>query len=141
MKLTQVAVVVGVLAGNIVPASAGISHFAIAMAIQAKQHGRNLVTIPSGQKADQTGTFDQTLDHFTKSDLRTFKQRYAIFNGFAPADTTNAPVIYYQCGEGNCLDDGPNAVPSAVAYYAQNLGAVIVILEHRYYGTSHRSTR
>ena len=136
MKYSVIAVVAGLVLANIAPANASLARMAIARMIQAKLEARNLVTIPTGQKPDQSGTYDETLDHFTPKDQRTFKQRYAIFYGFAPADTTNAPVIYYQCGEGNCLDDGEKAVPSAIAYYAQNLGAVVVILEHRYYGKS-----
>jgi hypothetical protein len=48
-------------------------------------------------------TFDQALDHFDASNKTTFKQRYYVTTEYSGTNA-NAPVIYYQCGEGNCLD-------------------------------------
>jgi pimeloyl-ACP methyl ester carboxylesterase len=87
----------------------------------------------------ETGNFTQTLDHSNSSDLRTFKQRFAVFTDHAPVDWSQSPVIYYICGEASCFGsngDTSSAVPSAIDYYANNLHAVIVLLEHRFYGKS-----
>jgi pimeloyl-ACP methyl ester carboxylesterase len=113
-------------------AQAGVFHNIIERRIEMKnielhhRKARKLVDV-------QQDTFDQVLDHFDSSNSTTFKQRYFI----ALDDThgnANAPVIYYQCGEGNCLDGYP--IEPAIATYAASLGAAIVILEHRYYGRS-----
>jgi pimeloyl-ACP methyl ester carboxylesterase len=81
----------------------------------------------------QQDSFDQLLDHFDSSNTTTFKQRYYIATDYSNGNA-KAPVIYYQCGEGNCLDSYP--IPPAIDTYASKLGAAIVILEHRYYGKS-----
>jgi pimeloyl-ACP methyl ester carboxylesterase len=113
-------------------AQAGISHYIIERRIEQKTlklhppKTKKLVDI-------HQDSFDQLLDHFDSSNTTTFKQRYyiALDNTHGKA---NAPVIYYQCGEGNCLDGYP--IQPAIATYAASLGAAIVILEHRYYGKS-----
>lgn len=113
-------------------ARAGISDHLIEKRIEQKRLQTHLLGVKKLVDVHQ-GTFDQLLDHFDTSNTTTFKQRYYI----ALDDThgnANAPVIYYQCGEGNCLDGYP--IPPAIATYASSLGAAIVILEHRYYGKS-----
>lgn len=80
-------------------------------------------------RADLTGTFTQRVDHFNSSDMRSFKQRYAIYRG-----REGGPVLYYWAGEQNAFD--PEYVPAGVAQMASALDATIVLLEHRFYGRS-----
>jgi pimeloyl-ACP methyl ester carboxylesterase len=85
-------------------------------------------------KIEATGSFDQVIDHFSKSKklkAATFKQRYFIDSTLAKGDS--APVIYYFCGEGTC--DGATS-SSLVNTIAKKYGAHRVALEHRYYGYS-----
>lgn len=79
------------------------------------------------------GAYDELIDHGGATGAQTFKQRYWIDTEFA-ADPKTAPVIYHICGEGDCTQDyflHDNAIE-----WARSLGANLVYLEHRYYGTS-----
>lgn len=76
-------------------------------------------------------TYDQKIDHFSSADNRTFKQRYFVDSGYAKG--TNAPVIYYLCGEGTCEGATGTALVDKIA---KKYGAHRVALEHRYYGYS-----
>lgn len=76
--------------------------------------------------------FDQKLDHFSKSDQRTFKQRYFVDSTFAKG--TTAPTIFYLCGEGTCEGATNTELVNSIA---KKYGAHRVALEHRYYGYSH----
>jgi pimeloyl-ACP methyl ester carboxylesterase len=79
------------------------------------------------------GAYDQPIDHGGATGTQTFKQRYWIDTQYAPNPKT-APVIYHICGEGDCTEDyflHDNAIE-----WAKSLGANLVYLEHRYYGTS-----
>jgi pimeloyl-ACP methyl ester carboxylesterase len=91
------------------------------------------VTKNGGTTSPAIQLFDQTLDHFNSSDTRTFKQRYVINSDFATG--AGAPVIYYVCGEGNCMTGelGPDGSASLLA---KRMGAYFIGLEHRYYGAS-----
>ncbi|MCB0349535.1 MAG: alpha/beta fold hydrolase [Bdellovibrionales bacterium] len=77
------------------------------------------------------GNIEQKLDHNSKSDLRTFKQRYWRNSSYARG--VDAPVLLFVCGEGAC---GEYAVGGQTAIHAQKLGAHVFALEHRYYGHS-----
>jgi pimeloyl-ACP methyl ester carboxylesterase len=83
------------------------------------------------------GFFLQKLDHFRVRDQQNFSQRFAIYTDFASLPVESAPVLYYFCGEWTCTEsDALSKVPSGIASHAKELGAVLVILEHRYYGKS-----
>jgi hypothetical protein len=76
--------------------------------------------------------YDQLLDPMSPSDTRTFKQRYYIDSEHA--DGPLSPVVYYICGESECL---PRSFQGRFAEdVATALHAHIVALEHRYYGKS-----
>ena len=77
--------------------------------------------------------FDQKIDHFSKTDTRTFQQRYFVDSSLVTGNPATAPVIYYFCGEGTC--EGATGVP-LVDQIAKKYGAHRVALEHRYYGYS-----
>ena len=79
------------------------------------------------------GTFTQQIDHPRQgtSTLGTFQQRYWYSTQFAKGNA-NAPVLFYFCGEAPC--DPWYATTMADA--AMALNASVVVLEHRYYGTS-----
>lgn len=93
----------------------------------AQQQGRHAFAV-------SPSTYDQKIDHFTPMDTRTFKQRYLVDNTYAVNPATS-PVLYYQCGEGNCLDGLGYELPAVLAA-ASKLQANLVIVEHRFYGTS-----
>jgi pimeloyl-ACP methyl ester carboxylesterase len=88
-----------------------------------------LKTSPSDVPSD--GFYDQLLNPDDPTDTRTFKQRYFIEPKYAKS--TDAPVIYVICGESTCDETNFAGAPSEVA---QNIGAYLVALEHRYYGQS-----
>ena len=76
--------------------------------------------------------FDQLIDHFNPEDRRTFKQKYYVTDQFW--DRENGPVILYICGEGPC-----SGVPEKrlfISTLAEQNKAVVLSLEHRFYGVS-----
>jgi pimeloyl-ACP methyl ester carboxylesterase len=77
--------------------------------------------------------FTQSLTHQKNS--ATFSQRYWVFDEHAVGN--NAPVLLHLCGEWEC---GPDAA-ATLADRAQKLGAIVVALEHRYYGQSTPTTK
>uniref|UniRef100_A0A668A8S4 Serine protease 59, putative n=1 Tax=Myripristis murdjan TaxID=586833 RepID=A0A668A8S4_9TELE len=76
--------------------------------------------------------FTQKLDHFNGADSRVWKQRYFVNEAFSKP---GGPVFLMIGGEG----------PANAAWmqngtwlsYAQKLGALCLMLEHRFYGKSH----
>jgi hypothetical protein len=78
------------------------------------------------------GTYDQLLDPANSVDGRTFKQRYYVYSQHA--DGPQSPVVYYICGESECL--ARSFLGRFVEDVATALHAHIVALEHRYYGQS-----
>ncbi|XP_056140106.1 thymus-specific serine protease [Lampris incognitus] len=76
--------------------------------------------------------FTQKLDHFNGADSRVWKQRYFVNDKFY---RSGGPVFLMIGGEG----------PAVLAWmvegtwltYAQKLGALCLMLEHRFYGQSH----
>ncbi len=99
--------------------------------------GNTEVATPVGQFAQlpqglTAGIFQQDIDHTGKLPGQTFSQRYWVDSEFAAS--SSAPVIYHFCGETDCtqayfLHD--NAI-----FWAREMGARLVYLEHRYYGRS-----
>ncbi|RYG51870.1 hypothetical protein EON67_02475, partial [archaeon] len=75
---------------------------------------------------------NQTLDHFNLVDNRTYSQRYWLVTDFWSAPT--APVILYLCGEYTC----PGVMASRLfpLELAYEHGALVVVVEHRFYGES-----
>lgn len=134
--LSAMACVTVSLFGLATQAQASVSGLMIQKLIDQKRGADSQVTLYSAK----VGAFDQKLDHFNSQDKRTFKQRYAVYDLFAAGvNNHTAPVIYYQCGEGNCLMNAGSqsaSVPGGVAADAKALHAIVVILEHRYYGDS-----
>eukprot|EP01132_Coremiostelium_polycephalum_P003881 gene3881-4842_t len=78
--------------------------------------------------------FVQTLDHFDPTNTQTFKQRYYVNSQYYDPNA-GGPILLYINGEGP-VSSPPNNANDAVVIYAKALGAMIVTLEHRYYGDS-----
>lgn len=75
----------------------------------------------------ETKTWQATLDHFS-DDKTTFSQRYFVVSDYFKE---GSPVFLYIGGEGTA------SCPSGyVTHLAQNYSAMVVTLEHRYYGKS-----
>lgn len=85
--------------------------------------------LPANNVLADQGTYNQRLNHFNKSDTRTFPQRYWVNSSYAAGN--NAPVFYSICGESRCTPGDGFAVQLAKEYRAH-----VVTLEHRYYGDS-----
>ncbi|EFA76774.1 peptidase S28 family protein [Heterostelium album PN500] len=78
--------------------------------------------------------YNQTLNHFDAEDTRTFLQRYYVNDQYYDYKK-GGPIILYINGEGP-VSSPPNKPTDGTVIYAQALGALIVTLEHRYYGDS-----
>jgi len=74
----------------------------------------------------------QLVDHFSPLDNRTFSQRYWVVPDYY--DPKSGPVFMYICGEYTC----PGVMPERQfpIMVAAQQKALIVVLEHRYYGLS-----
>ncbi|XP_039159615.1 prolyl carboxy peptidase like protein 5-like [Eucalyptus grandis] len=86
--------------------------------------------------ASETFFFDQTLDHFsyTPQSYATFKQRYFIECKFWGGANSTAPIFVYLGPESEL--DGP---PKNIGFLRDNAAqfqALLVYIEHRYYGQS-----
>jgi pimeloyl-ACP methyl ester carboxylesterase len=81
---------------------------------------------------DTVSKFSQRIDHFNPNDSRTFQQRYVFDTKYAKAGAAS-PVVFYICGEGNCMD---GELGGSEQQLAEKLGANLVALEHRFYGES-----
>ena len=77
--------------------------------------------------------FDNKIDHFNDKDERTYKQRYWYNNKFFSGKDSQGPVFLYICGEWTCTPPDEQQYPMMVG--AEH-GALLVSLEHRYYGES-----
>jgi len=92
-----------------------------------------LGTTPKSSMLKQTQFwFDQLIDHFNPEDTRTFKQKYYVTDQFWDSET--GPVILYICGEGPC-----SGVPEKklfISTLAEENKALVLSLEHRFYGVS-----
>jgi pimeloyl-ACP methyl ester carboxylesterase len=77
--------------------------------------------------------FTQTLDHFNALDSRTFKQRYYVNPTYW--DKMSGIILLYINGEGPVFAP-PMDANDEVVLLAQEHNAIIVTLEHRYYGLS-----
>eukprot|EP00744_Colponema_vietnamica_P002220 GILI01003534.1.p1 GENE.GILI01003534.1~~GILI01003534.1.p1 ORF type:complete len:561 (+),score=196.93 GILI01003534.1:110-1792(+) len=91
-----------------------------------------MAAAPSNAISIETDFYDQDLDHFDASETRTYKQRFHVNRAYFDKD--NGPVFLYIGGEGPL----PNSSIAAgfIVEAAQRSKALIVSLEHRYYGAS-----
>lgn len=93
----------------------------------------------SASKRGEGEYFTQQLDHFNRADSRTFEQRYFVNTTFWKGADSNAPVFLCVGGEGPPLD--ASVLVSSVhcndmVELAPKHGALMLALEHRYYGPS-----
>lgn len=98
-------------------------------------HGGNLGAPAEydGEPLPKAQWFEQKLDHFSRTNMRTWSQRFFINDTFF--DIKNAgPVFLMIGGEGTA--DPRWMVKGNWIDYAKHFGALCVMLEHRYYGES-----
>ncbi|OCT80961.1 putative serine protease K12H4.7 isoform X1 [Xenopus laevis] len=76
--------------------------------------------------------FQQRLDHFTGADTRVWQQRYFVNDTYMQS---GGPVFLMIGGEGPANPAWMNS--GAWLSYAEKLGALCLMLEHRFYGKSH----
>lgn len=77
---------------------------------------------------------DQLVDHFNASNQGKWKQRYYInFEQFNLTRNPHSPVFFKFGGEGEMH---PNFNDQIALNYSRKYGALVVDLEHRYYGKS-----
>ena len=87
--------------------------------------------------------FNQTVDHFTYDSSATFRQKYLVYDNFSKSNETDGAsstpkkqtVFFFFGGEGG-VEDFYNNSGALFEYAPEFGGALIVFLEHRYYGTS-----
>lgn len=91
---------------------------------------------PTGLKSSNAPDqwFTQILDHYNPQDTRKWQQRYYVNDRYFNASNPNAPVFIFIGAEGE-LRSGwvENGI---MADYGKPMGALLVALEHRYYGAS-----
>ncbi|MGK5082515.1 S28 family serine protease [Bdellovibrionota bacterium FG-1] len=88
---------------------------------------------PNPLSAVSENYFEQKLNPSNPTDLRTFKQRYYVYSGYASGPS--APVVLYIGGEAPLV---PRSFMGGrfADQVAQKLHAHLVGIEHRYYGDS-----
>ncbi|KAI3462651.1 hypothetical protein Pfo_019314 [Paulownia fortunei] len=82
----------------------------------------------------ETRYFDQNLDHFSFSDLPTFRQRYLINTEHWGGPDKLGPIFFYCGNEGDIEWFAANT--GFVWELAPRFRAMIIFPEHRYYGES-----
>lgn len=97
-----------------------------------KQQQSSTVATPfSAEPKEQY--FTQKLDHFDRQETRTWKQRYFMNDTFWNPDDAG-PIFFQVGGEGAISSEYVTSLE--MAHYAQHFGALMVALEHRFYGKS-----
>ncbi|XP_044147738.1 putative serine protease K12H4.7 [Bufo gargarizans] len=81
---------------------------------------------------EQDRWFTQRLDHFNGADPREWEQRYFLNDSFSHSD---GPVFLMIGGEG-AANPGWMTQGTWITY-AEKMGAICLLLEHRFYGKSH----
>ena len=76
-------------------------------------------------------SFNQTLDHFRFDSNATFSQKVLVYSTFYQ---TGGPILLYFGNEGDIFDFYNNT--GAMFEIAEQVGGLIVFLEHRYYGST-----
>lgn len=88
------------------------------------------IPVDSSREAATAKIFYQQIDHNSlKNDV--FQQRYFVDSTYA--NRSDSPVLYYICGESDCVDPSNSQLLNELA---QKYQAHLVALEHRYYGRS-----
>jgi len=93
---------------------------------------RGMLEETAPEDGPQPQWFDQRVDHFDPLNSGTWRQKYFVNDTFW---TTGGPIFYLLGGE------GPIAPSDVLGHfvlnnYAQTFGALIVSVEHRFYGES-----
>lgn len=80
--------------------------------------------------------YSQTLDHFNyrPESYLTFKQKYIIYSKHWGGAKTNSPILVHLGDEAPLYDDEINSM--ILSDYAARLKALLVLIEHRFYGES-----
>ena len=86
----------------------------------------------SGYVTSKLKFFNQTLDHFDPQNNATFLQRYYVQTDYCDESPSECPIFLYICGEYTCQGI-PDDYIQVLAY---KMKAVVVMPEHRYYGSS-----
>lgn len=82
---------------------------------------------------------EQRLDHFDRQESRTFSQRYFINKKYWAGANSDAPVFLCVCGEGPPVDStvlSESVHCNDMIELAPRHEALLVAVEHRYYGES-----
>ncbi|KAL8231187.1 hypothetical protein R6Q57_000965 [Mikania cordata] len=82
----------------------------------------------------ETRYFEQTLDHFSFHDLPKFQQRYLINTNHWVGPSRMGPIFLYCGNEGDIEWFAANT--GFVWELAPRFGAMVIFIEHRYYGES-----
>lgn len=94
--------------------------------------------IPPGMVLSEAQWFKtQKLDHFSDSDKRMWQQRYFVNDTLW--DRQKGPVFLMLGGEGPA-DPAWLAIDTEIMINAAKYKAIVILLEHRYYGESHPTT-
>ncbi|KAG9456822.1 hypothetical protein H6P81_001330 [Aristolochia fimbriata] len=90
----------------------------------------------ASQSDFDTFNYTQTLDHFNykPESFSTFQQRYVINSRYWGGPNTSSPILVYTGDEGGLEDDV--AAAGFMTDNAHRFKALLVYIEHRYYGTS-----
>jgi hypothetical protein len=134
------------LFGTLSSTSAWIAGFLITsnalVSAYSHQHGPNVINrwMHAANPDDivrvevGNGTYDQLIDH-DNPDLGTFQQFYYWSNQYWKGP--GSPVILFTPGEANVTGyQSYMGLNRTTGVLAQELGAAVVVLEHRYWGTS-----
>uniref|UniRef100_A0A0N4Z9D1 Serine protease K12H4.7 n=1 Tax=Parastrongyloides trichosuri TaxID=131310 RepID=A0A0N4Z9D1_PARTI len=87
-----------------------------------------------GKRLATENLFDQVVNHFNNSDTSTFKQRYWLNNKWYK---NGGPIFLIIGGEST---ESPTWIENDNLYWpmlAKKFGAMMLLIEHRYYGASH----
>ena len=106
---------------------------ALTVSLGTSRHREGLRGPPrSGRELPEEQWFTQRLNHFKITEQRTWRQRYWINWRYYQA---GGPTLLMIGGEGEANPEWLEA--GSWLTYAQEEGAAMVLLEHRYYGRSH----
>jgi len=78
-------------------------------------------------------TFEVKLDNFNATETRTLRLRYWKNEMYFNATSDKSPIFIYICGEWTCKPPSDSA--AAMAFGASK-NALLLTLEHRYFGNS-----
>lgn len=108
-----------------------MNNFVIASLVSFAAAKKQLKTVSMANFTEQV--FVNKINHFNTNivDSRTYNQRYWTNDEFF--DTQGGPVFLYLCGEWTCSPPDTKMYPFMVG--AEH-NALLVTLEHRYYGGS-----